>query len=377
MPLFIDLMPVCEHATNDALEYIYKSTHDRDAGIWQPHESVLIRRLIELFSKRGLDRLDHVRQQILAWESGEHHQLVARPTLPSAMSRWSQSELSLVRLYLEAVHPSEWTLDDHMLMVDYVVQTYLPEDALRTESEWLATRATLMGKVQANLDADPTSKQADKILAALPTVAADAVTQFHLNKEQRSVLEFGKVRAAENVRALTETVRHAIRNTVMQHLEEQMTQPDGAGSLQTKLFDRFATLNRDLRRIAVTEAGECHLQGYIASLPPGSKVKRAEQYANACTFCRQIDGKVVEVVPPDAKDKDPDTQIWVGKTNIGRSASPRKRVGDALIARSPEEMWWIPAGTVHPHCRGRWLPTLQDQEGGDPDFAQWLRQTLS
>ena len=44
----------------------------------------------------------------------------------------------------------------------------------------------------------------------------------------------------------------------------------------------------------------------------------------------------------------------MGKSNLGRSASPRKRVGGALVERLPAERWWIPAGPVHPNCRGFW-----------------------
>lgn len=147
-------------------------------------------------------------------------------------------------------------------------------------------------------------------------------------------------------------------------------------SLQTKLFDEFSTLNRDWRRIAVTEAGEAQTQGYIASLPLGTKVERVEQYANACKFCKKIHGRVAEIVSPNAPDKNPETQIWAGKNNIGRSASPRKRVGNVLVPRTEEEMWQLPAGLAHPHCRGRWVPTLQDEPGDDPDFGDWLRSTL-
>jgi hypothetical protein len=56
MALFVDLYPLSKQATDDALEFIFKSTHNHDDGIWKPHESLLIRRLIELFTQRGLDR---------------------------------------------------------------------------------------------------------------------------------------------------------------------------------------------------------------------------------------------------------------------------------------------------------------------------------
>ena len=73
-------------------------------------------------------------------------------------------------------------------------------------------------------------------------------------------------------------------------------------SLQTRLLDAFGKFNKNWRRIAVTEAGEAKNQGYIASLPPGSKVRRVEQYAGACSFCRRLDGKIFDVVALDAAD---------------------------------------------------------------------------
>lgn len=381
MSLIIDLTPVSPHATDAALELLFKSNHDGGAGIWNPHESVLIRRLVELFSQRGLDRLEHVKQQILAWEAGEHHKPGAQKpvNVPGMMARWSDAELGLVRVYLESLPPGSWTLDDHMMAVDYVVQRYLPSEEMRTEAEWMSTRASLMGKVQANMKEQVTPKQADKVLAALPSTMAAARQQFHLNPEQQAVMAFGNARAAENVRALTDDVRHRMRNTVMQHLEQEMTRAPGTPgeSLQSKLTDQFGALNRDWRRIAVTEAGECQTQGFIASLPPGTKVKRIEQYATACGFCKKIHNRIATVVSPDKPDKDGETEIWVGKNNIGRSASPRKRVGDTLVDREEHEMYWLPAGLAHPHCRGRWvLADLGAEPGDDQSFADWLQVTL-
>jgi hypothetical protein len=373
----LDLTPISRQTTNAALEFIYKAVHDGEDGIWSPHESVLIRRLVELFSERGLDRLEHVKQQIIAWENGDHFKPGApQPVaVPGMMGRWSDAELKLVRVYLESLPPSSWSLDDHMMAVDYVVQRYLPADELRTEAEWMATRANLMGKVQANLDQPATVTQADKVLAALPSTMAAAVQQFNINQQQLKTMAFGNARAAENVRALADDVRHRMRNAVMQHLEEEFT-GGTSESLQTKLFDQFATLNRDWRRIAVTEAGETMNQGFIANLAPGTKVQRIEQYASACAFCRKIHKRIATVVSPDKPDKDGETEIWVGKNNIGRSASPRKRVGDTLVNRTPDEMYWLPAGLAHPHCRGRWVLVIQDLPGDDPEFGDWLRKTL-
>jgi hypothetical protein len=379
MGLFLDIIRLSPQATDNAMESIYKALsdgHDHDG--WEPHESPLIRRMIELFTQRGLDRLDSVKKEIDAWAQGQRHapKLAPVPIPPGAMGRWNDAELALVRIYLEALPPSQWTLGDHMRAVDYVVQRYLPESALVTEAQWLTTRAALMGKVQANMK-DTTAKQADVLMAAMPSTVGAATQMFPLAPRLQSVMEFAAMRAVENVRALTDGVRHRMRSVVLQHLE---LGPAASGpSLQSKLLDAFGILNRDWRRIAVTEAGEAQTAGYIASLPLGAKVKRVEQYNGACSFCRKIDGRVMTIVDAAKPEKNPDTEIWAGKTNVGRSASPRKRVGDVLVEREPSEMWQVPVGLVHPSCRGRWVLAgdADVQPGDDPDFADWLSATLA
>ena len=383
MGLFLDLFHVPVSVTNDALEGIYKAMsdgHDHGGdGNWRPHDSPLVRRMIELFTKRGLDRLAAVRYGLLAWESGENFKPGQEPPtapLPGLMARWTPAESSLVKLYLEALPPAAWTLDDHMLAIELVVQTYLPADELITEADWLAAKAGLMGKVQANLGDDLPMKKADKILLGMPSTVAQAIAGFSLKGAEAAQLQFARMRAAENVRAISESVRHKMATLVLQDLERKIAgAPAGTSSLETELLDAFGALNRDWRRIAITEAGEAQLQGLVASVKPGTRLRRVERYDGACLFCRQIDRKVVTVVDAAKANKDPDTEVWLGKNNVGRSASPRKRVGNVLIEREPHEMWTIPAGLVHPNCRGRWV-VLDNDEGGDPDFAAFLRDTL-
>lgn len=379
MTLLVDIGACCEHHTNETLEHLHKAIGEGDPdGIWNPHHSHLISRMIELFTQRGLLRLDHFHAELEAWLAGERHVGGHRQVRPDGtMERWTASELKLVKLYLETLPPDEFTLDDHMMCVDYLAQKYLPSDELKSEAEWLATRSTLMGRVQANMD-KVTAAESDTLFAAMPATVEAAEQAFTMSAAQRAVLQFARARGAENVVELAGGVRRRMRLLVMRKLEADMLGDKSAepGSLQTQLLDSFGQFNRDWRRIALTESAENQNQGYITSLKPGTKVRRLEQYRNACPFCRKIDGTVMTVVDPAAPDKDGDTQIWPGKTNIGRSASPRRRQAGALIERQPDEMWWIPAGVVHPHCRGSWLPEIETPAGGDEDFAAWLRDTL-
>lgn len=379
MGLSIDIECLSERQTDSALEFICKAISDDPLSdaIFDEHPSPFIRKLVELFSERGLLRLADLREELGKWLEGSLHQAGPLPQRPDgAMSRWTPAELQLTKIYLTALPRALYALDDYMLLIDYLFQRYLPASDMRTEAEWLATRAVLMGRVQANMET-VTPSQADKLLSAMPPTVAAAKQTFNLTEIQNAILDYSMAHAAENVQKFTDAMRHRLRAIVLQVEEERLTERPGtiATALQSKLFDEFAILNRDWRRIAVTEAGEAANQGQVSSAAPGTKLKRVEQYRDACPFCRKIDGKVMEVVAADATDKNGATQIWAGKTNIGRSAAKRKRVGSDLIEREPEELWWLPAGVVHPHCRGRWVPTVA-ATGDDPEFSEWLRVTL-
>lgn len=368
MSLFVDLIAAGEARTNQALEVLCKAHGDDDSSVWDPHWSPLVRQIIELFTERGLMRLDGVRKELLAWMDGSRHQpgaLLPRPD--GTMGRWTANEMRLVQLYLASLPEESWSLDDHMLMVDLVCQRHLPADDMRTEAEWLAQRAVLMGKVQKELG-ELTLAQADKVLQAPPPGG--------LGQLQRRVLEFAQNRAAEHVTSLADQARHQLRGIVARHVEARQLGQERGHSLETELLDTFGMLNRDWRRIAVTEAVEAQNQGYVAAQPPGTKLKRFEHYKSACSWCKKIDGMVVEVVSPDAPDKDGERQVWVGKTNVGRSAAARKRQGDMLVERDPSERYWIAAGAQHPHCRGAWLPVVQDEPGDDLEFNDWMRGVL-
>lgn len=382
MTLLIDIGKLDNCCSDHALESIYKAMSEPpEDGIWYPHESPFIRRLIELFTSRGLLRIEDVKSDLKQWLDGRMHQPNTPPTVRPAglMARWDATELAVARLYLEALPPDAWVLEDYMLLVEWLVQRYLPPGVMRTEAEWFAVRAGLMGKVQAQLN-KVDERGADKLLGALPNTLPVAVEQFGLAGAQRAALEYGFAHCAENITALTDSLRHRIKNAIMDYAQARAMgdKETARGSLESRLFDEFAVLNRDWRRIAVTEAGEIANQGMVASMAPGSKLKRVEFYKGACAFCRSIDGKIMNVVDAADQKKNGDTDIWPGKTNIGRSVAPRKRVGSLLVPRKAHEKFWIAAGVQHPHCRGYWEPVEDETEPDvDPAFTAWAEKVLN
>lgn len=382
-PLLVDLGSLTACCTDHALESLSKAISgedDRSHDIWELHQSPVIQTVIELFTKRGMMMLEKVQNGLNFWIDGHAHTNFKPAVKPAGfVQNWTPEESEIVHLYLTSLPPAAFTYEDWGLLVDYLLHSYMPADVLRTEAEWFAVRSSIMGRVQASMaDKLISVAQADSVLAALPLTVIGAQQTFNFGSKMDAIMEYGKFRCAEQVVALSESTRQKIKKTILENTfralqgDPTATRP----ALQSKLFDDFAMLNRDWRRIAVTEAGENANQGLLATLTPGSRVRRIEQYKGACPFCKKIDGAVLEVVPPDAPKKDGDLQVWVGKTNIGRSAAPRKRVGDELVERLASEMWWVPAGTVHPHCRGTWHTMPESGVHDDPDFQKWLDQHL-
>jgi hypothetical protein len=375
--MLIDVSACCDHHANHAIDELFaKAASDGPGDPMEPHHSPFIQRLIELFHERGLMRSGTMKDELDAWLAGEMHTPSPKTVVPPGyMERWSAAELKLVKLYLESLPPASFALNDWMMVIEYLTQRYWPADELRLESEWLASRATIMGKVQGRM-AELTLAQADKLLAAVPAAAA---TKLGFTAVERGIMDYGAARCTEAVVSVVGAHKQALKQIILDYQRAQILGDRSVTfeSLQTKLLDRFGVLNADWRRLAITEAGENANQGIIASLQPGARVRRLEQYRAACGFCRKIDGMVLEVVAPDAADKDDWTQVWVGKTNVGRSAAPRKKTAEGLVDRTDAERWAPPAGTVHPHCRGTWQVVHAPDSAGDSEFSAWMQQALT
>lgn len=284
--------------------------------------------------------------------------------------------LAAMRDYLSRLDPDRLTLENYQSVVEYLLARYLSPSFAMSEAEFLAVRAALMGKIQVNLEHDSrvTDALITGIVSLLPTGFAHVPNRI-LSPRETAILQYGRAHAAENIRHVSEVARHRMSTILMEHIQGGLLgQREGTWAhAQTRLFDEFAHLNRDFRRIAVTEGGEIVNQGYVASMTPGRKVKRIEAYRGACAFCRSINGKVFDVVAPDAPDKDGDTQVWAGKTNVGRSASLHRADG---TERSQSELWWPAAGVQHPHCRGAWISVTPLPAKVSPAFHSWLQAKL-
>lgn len=374
----VDMGAVDECRCNDVFEGLFKALSEEPPGapsIWSPHDNAIIAAHIEAVTTRFQGILQAIQDALSRFLTGTPIGELRKADAP--WMRWSEEEFAEARRRLESIPPADFGLDDWLLLVDYLVQRYLPDHVIDREADFLTVRAAIAGKLEAAANASGARSNMPPVALLSEYVPTEfgKLPDKILTPVERQILRVSRARAAENISNVTESARHRMKTIVIEHVQAQVLgmKQGQYTAMRQRLFDEFGQLNRDFRRIAVTEAGECCNTGFIAAQRPGSKVKRLEAYRGACPFCKSINGRVLEVVEPTAPSKDGETQVWVGKSNIGRSASPRMRQGGGLVERPSAEMWWIAAGVMHPHCRGSWAAVQDDPPPGvSPEFVAFM-----
>jgi len=377
-PLLIDVGQVSCGCTDHALEVLHKAIADPpddEGALWRPHENPLIREHVERCTAWGAALLDSIAGALLPVLRGKP--VFADLFKAYSWTRWTDAERKEVAQTLEGKSPADYDIEDWLLLVDLILHRYLPDRAIAEEAELLAVRANLAGKLQAALPVEAHPEESLLRLAtALPATLAAAERIGALSTRlSRTIMEFAKARAAELITDVGDATRRQIKAIILDHHEAvALGEPRTYKDLESRISDQFADLNRDWRRIALTEIGRDANEGFLAGTPEGRRLRRLEAYQGACPFCRKINGMILTLVSPDKPNKDGWKEVWIGKTNLGRSASPRKRsAAGTLIEREPSELWWPAAGVMHPNCRGRWAPMPDDPlpVGADPAFVAW------
>ncbi len=386
-PVLVDLGALSCGCTDQALETLSKALSEDQADIWAPHENPWLRELIERLTSQGLEATEALHQAVMHWLAGSVP--TASPAArPDLLAPWTEDLLRQVRAYLHGKLQADWTAHDWSLLVDYLIRQHLPGDTLRNALATASQQGSVLGAVSVSIQMPLTPAEVvtiDTLLQAARQVLVRTQQAEHLAREvslarlNQIQMDYAQTYGAELIVDFTDQARRTVKRIVLEHAKQAalagISPTANAKAVEQSLRDALGDMNRDWRRIALTEVGEAANQGLVASLPVGSYVRRVEMYQGACAFCRKIDGLVVQIVSPDQEGKDWDTQIWVGKTNVGRSASPRKRVGNVLVERTDSEMWKPAAGLMHPLCRGQWL-ALNSQAQRD-ELTRWLFEDMA
>lgn len=345
----------------DESTYLGKAIRDgQDGNLWLPMDSPYLTDLVEAFTHAGQTQIQSFKDALSGWLAahGQPQKKKGLPALlmPAAPIHWTEKELDAWFAYFTAKPRYMWTPEDWSMLVEWLLQKYWSPQWAASMGDWLAVKSTLLGQIEAGLAANPPSaKLAAMLASAIPASLPAAVTLgLPVSGITHAMVEFARARCAQAIVDMGDRMRDGVRAIVLEH-QRAVALGGKLENLEQMLFNRYATANRDWRRIAVTEASENAAQGVVSASKPGDKLKRVEQYKGVCAWCHKIDGRIVTVVAASKGKKDGETEVWPGKTNIGRSSSPRKRMGTFLVEREPHELWWIAAGAQHPNCRGRWI----------------------
>jgi len=222
--------------------------------------------------------------------------------------------------------------DQEMKYLENLITKHLVE--IVKVSEVFSVRAFLVGQFLA--EAAQKGMTAEQIEVAILPLSLKAVEKkMKLTKKDKYAIQFSKQRSAERIRGITEQARKGIKETIWQGLVERKNPLN----VSQDLFKKFGDLNRDWRRIAITEANIAAGEGYMRKLiddqkERGKKVTKllGQSAVDACPWCKEnIHGKVFILVDKDEAPIEPedpkwDTHLWPGKNNVGRGYAKRKWV---------------------------------------------------
>ena len=166
-----------------------------------------------------------------------------------------------------------------------------------------------------------------------------------ISRERQARIQIAMDSAAQRVTRVKDDMRNNIQQIIIDGIRDKQSK----SVVAQNLFDKCASLNRDMQRIADSEvqmaANSSYCKEEVYNSKPGEKVyfKRFEMMDdNTCKACKKLNGTIAlwsDVPLPDEHIKDTYAKyaIWEGK-NEGS----------------------CPIGIVHPYCRGTWTRYYPD-----------------
>jgi len=346
--MLIDISRIAPDPSNMAIEFLCRSVED--AQLFEPHPlEPFLGAVEDLCMAWMVDRLKGLQRQALWIFTGEGR------LLHKANEDLDQHCKHLEAQVKDAI-PGTLPMQTYLEIVDCLMHQYLPVALLENQAKREAVRQYMAGQVRRRQP--PRHGSPLDVAEALPLTVTAAIRTHRLHPQDQARIQVAQASAARYVRDLSESARSRMQQIILDAERRRV----GSGEtryapqpLQQALLDHFGELNRDLRRLAVTETAINAADGFIAGAKDGDRV-RWLTHRGACEACRSMNGRVFTVVSSQARDKDADTQIWVGKLemNIGRSLAKRKRTEQGLQDRSEDELV-KPVIPLHPGCHCLWV----------------------
>lgn len=256
-------------------------------------------------------------------------EVLAKAAPPSRSGAWASAVAAFDRVRDLQLHRAA----DLRQLVQAVTDRWYAQELLPTRAAQATVKARLIGLLRAR-GVPPGG--------LLPRALDQAAAQI-VDPERAAVIDHAREAGAELMDGLRDRTRHLLAQELLDAQAERRTPQQTAA----RLLDTFATMNRDWRRVAVTEASMHRAHGYLQGVPDGTRVQWVAA-AGACGHCARLHGRTFTV---RHQPGDPGAEVWPGKTNKGRAFAPRTREGRVRDAEEQAS----PTIPLHPHCRCRWV----------------------
>lgn len=303
---------------------------ERERAMWGAHPDPAISGIEERFYRAGFAFLSTLYGAAFG-VSAPRKLMKALPAGPSARippADWG----ALAKSYEKVGNPLELR-NEWAQLIDRLVSRIFPWETQEQMANAMAIQVHWLARVRARTE--------ELALSPAPDTWAEAAKG--MSRQARESMEWTKTRALEGCRNLAEDARKGLASALVTSKQAG----EGSQALARRCFDGFADLNRDWRRLSLTETASATFNGTLAAVDPNEEWEAEWVTAvGACPWCLRWKGMRFRVVSPNDPSKNPDTDIWVGKTNIGRAGAATKRTGER---RSPAELWQA-CQPCHPNC---------------------------
>lgn len=355
--MILDCTHIPTGPSNTAMEYLCKSVEEH--GLFHPHPTD---RLMAAMEDASTWWVTHALQgikvlAIQAFGLGDADSL--RGLLKKADPEHVGPKCRQLERKLATTEPGTLSLPEYLDVLDCWLWKYLPPAVSTAHAHRQAMQQYLAGWAR-QVETPKSADQARAIVEALPTTVGEASPQYPLTSLDRARIQVAQASAARYVQRLTAQTRAALQDVIINAERRRIAHAHDRYDLrplEQQLRDSFGDLNRDWRRIAVTETAINANDAYLSRFQPGAQVKWLI-HPGACVYCESQKNKVFTVVAPDHPRKDPYTMVWVGKfaENVGRALAKRKRLESGeLTDRSLDELV-VPVIPAHPGCRCLYVP---------------------
>lgn len=356
--MLVDLAQLPSGQANAAVDWLCKSVEE--AMSEDPHPTDPLTGAMEDATTRpiklALLRLYDAVLSMLVTGGGDKLEKARKPWLASH-NLCDKLEMMVMR-----AAPGSLTFTDYLNVIDCLILRHVREDVLVDELKVQAVKQYLVGHLRATGAVGP-GINAALTVAALPKTVEQALILWNdLKPYDRAMIEAAQENSARLVQDISSSARSRMKKLIIEAEKRRVgdgTAVFNAQPLAQQLQEAFGDLNRDWRRVAVTETAINSADGFIASFQPGAEVKWVA-HPGCCDYCRSMNGKTFRIVRPTDPDKREREDVWVGKQieNIGRAMSRRKRLDNgSLVDRTDDEMV-LPVIPAHPNCRCIWVPVV-------------------